>query len=187
MMGLLQKRRTRRGAASPSQEDERAEAAGGRLRRLERILGHDPDAGGHGEDVPPGESQRQAPPPRRSSAAFSTAPTRTGGAGTTSPSRRTRRARSPAATTRSTSSSSASTCRSARRSRSSTSGRPTAAASARDEARPALHHRGRRDAQVATLICYEDIIPAFTNALVNATDPELLVNITKRRLVRSHD
>jgi len=32
--------------------------------------------------------------------------------------------------------------------------------------------------RVATLICYEDIIPAFTNALVNATDPELLVNIT---------
>jgi apolipoprotein N-acyltransferase len=31
---------------------------------------------------------------------------------------------------------------------------------------------------VATLICYEDIIPGFTNALVRATDPELLVNIT---------
>ncbi len=32
--------------------------------------------------------------------------------------------------------------------------------------------------KVAVLICYEDIIPAFTNALVNATDPDLLVNIT---------
>jgi apolipoprotein N-acyltransferase len=32
--------------------------------------------------------------------------------------------------------------------------------------------------KVAVLICYEDIIPAFTNALVGATDPELLVNIT---------
>jgi len=31
---------------------------------------------------------------------------------------------------------------------------------------------------VAVLICYEDIIPAFTNALVRATSPELLVNIT---------
>jgi apolipoprotein N-acyltransferase len=32
--------------------------------------------------------------------------------------------------------------------------------------------------KVAVLICYEDIIPAFTNALVGATDPDLLVNIT---------
>jgi apolipoprotein N-acyltransferase len=32
--------------------------------------------------------------------------------------------------------------------------------------------------KVAVLICYEDIIPAFTNALVRATDPDLLVNIT---------
>jgi apolipoprotein N-acyltransferase len=32
--------------------------------------------------------------------------------------------------------------------------------------------------KVAVLICYEDIIPAFTNDLVRATDPELLVNIT---------
>ena len=32
--------------------------------------------------------------------------------------------------------------------------------------------------QVAVLICYEDIIPAFTNALSRATSPELLVNIT---------
>jgi apolipoprotein N-acyltransferase len=31
---------------------------------------------------------------------------------------------------------------------------------------------------VATLICYEDIIPTFVNDLVRATDPELLVNIT---------
>ncbi len=31
---------------------------------------------------------------------------------------------------------------------------------------------------VAVLICYEDIIPAFTNALARATSPELLVNIT---------
>jgi apolipoprotein N-acyltransferase len=35
-----------------------------------------------------------------------------------------------------------------------------------------------REHKVAVLICYEDIIPAFTNALVNATHPELLVNIT---------
>lgn len=32
--------------------------------------------------------------------------------------------------------------------------------------------------KVAVLVCYEDIIPAFTNALVRATNPELLVNIT---------
>ncbi len=32
--------------------------------------------------------------------------------------------------------------------------------------------------KVAVLICYEDIIPAFTNALVGATNPDLLVNIT---------
>jgi apolipoprotein N-acyltransferase len=32
--------------------------------------------------------------------------------------------------------------------------------------------------QVAVLICYEDIIPAFTNAISRATSPELLVNIT---------
>jgi apolipoprotein N-acyltransferase len=31
---------------------------------------------------------------------------------------------------------------------------------------------------VAVLICYEDIVPAFTNAIVRATSPELLVNIT---------
>jgi apolipoprotein N-acyltransferase len=31
---------------------------------------------------------------------------------------------------------------------------------------------------VAALICYEDIIPAFTNAIARATSPELLVNIT---------
>jgi apolipoprotein N-acyltransferase len=32
--------------------------------------------------------------------------------------------------------------------------------------------------KVAVLICYEDIIPSFTNALVGATQPDLLVNIT---------
>jgi apolipoprotein N-acyltransferase len=32
--------------------------------------------------------------------------------------------------------------------------------------------------KVGVLICYEDIIPKFTNDLVGATDPELLVNIT---------
>ena len=32
--------------------------------------------------------------------------------------------------------------------------------------------------KAAVLICYEDIIPAFTNALVGATDPDILVNIT---------
>ncbi|HEY2509861.1 MAG TPA: apolipoprotein N-acyltransferase [Polyangiaceae bacterium] len=32
--------------------------------------------------------------------------------------------------------------------------------------------------KAAVLICYEDIIPGFTNDLVNATDPEMLVNIT---------
>ncbi len=32
--------------------------------------------------------------------------------------------------------------------------------------------------KVGVLICYEDIIPSFTNALVGATRPELLVNIT---------
>jgi apolipoprotein N-acyltransferase len=32
--------------------------------------------------------------------------------------------------------------------------------------------------KVGVLICYEDIIPAFTNALVRATEPELLVNMT---------
>jgi apolipoprotein N-acyltransferase len=37
---------------------------------------------------------------------------------------------------------------------------------------------GQQTHKVAVLICYEDIIPAFTNALVRATDPELLVNIT---------
>ena len=37
---------------------------------------------------------------------------------------------------------------------------------------------GETTHKVAVLICYEDIIPAFTNALVRATDPELLVNIT---------
>jgi apolipoprotein N-acyltransferase len=31
---------------------------------------------------------------------------------------------------------------------------------------------------VATLICYEDILPGFTNAAVRSTSPELLVNIT---------
>jgi len=31
---------------------------------------------------------------------------------------------------------------------------------------------------VAPLICYEDILPGFTNAMVRATDPELLVNMT---------
>ena len=31
---------------------------------------------------------------------------------------------------------------------------------------------------VAAFICYEDILPSFTNKLVAATDPELLVNIT---------
>ena len=35
-----------------------------------------------------------------------------------------------------------------------------------------------REHKVAVLICYEDIIPAFTNQIVNATQPELLVNIT---------
>jgi apolipoprotein N-acyltransferase len=32
--------------------------------------------------------------------------------------------------------------------------------------------------RIAALICYEDIIPGFANALVNATQPDLLVNIT---------
>ncbi len=32
--------------------------------------------------------------------------------------------------------------------------------------------------KVTALICYEDILPAFTNRAVNAADPELLVNIT---------
>jgi apolipoprotein N-acyltransferase len=32
--------------------------------------------------------------------------------------------------------------------------------------------------KLAVLICYEDIIPAFTNALVGSTQPDLLVNIT---------
>lgn len=35
-----------------------------------------------------------------------------------------------------------------------------------------------RDHQVAALICYEDILPSFTNRVVAATKPELLVNIT---------
>ncbi len=43
---------------------------------------------------------------------------------------------------------------------------------------PLLVKVGNTTHRVATLICYEDIIPGFTNALVNATDPDLLVNIT---------
>ncbi len=37
---------------------------------------------------------------------------------------------------------------------------------------------GEATHKAAVLICYEDIIPAFTNALVGSTDPEILVNIT---------
>ena len=43
---------------------------------------------------------------------------------------------------------------------------------------PLLLTVGETTHKVAVLICYEDIIPAFTNALVGATDPDLLVNIT---------
>jgi apolipoprotein N-acyltransferase len=43
---------------------------------------------------------------------------------------------------------------------------------------PLLLTLGSKTHKVAVLICYEDIIPAFTNALVGATSPELLVNIT---------
>lgn len=37
---------------------------------------------------------------------------------------------------------------------------------------------GGKTRSITTLICYEDILPGFANALVNHGDPELLVNIT---------
>jgi apolipoprotein N-acyltransferase len=38
--------------------------------------------------------------------------------------------------------------------------------------------QGGAEHRVTTLICYEDIIPAFTRAAVNHADPEMLVNMT---------
>jgi apolipoprotein N-acyltransferase len=43
---------------------------------------------------------------------------------------------------------------------------------------PLLIDVGGTTHKVGVLICYEDIIPAFTNALVRESQPELLVNIT---------
>src|SRR5690606_15659256 len=34
------------------------------------------------------------------------------------------------------------------------------------------------DHRLATMICYEDIIPSFVNKLVDAGEPDLLVNMT---------
>jgi apolipoprotein N-acyltransferase len=43
---------------------------------------------------------------------------------------------------------------------------------------PLLITLGETTHKIAVLICYEDIIPAFTNSLAGATEPDLLVNIT---------
>ena len=43
---------------------------------------------------------------------------------------------------------------------------------------PLLFTRNGKEYKLGTLICYEDILPRFTNELVNAEHPELLVNIT---------
>jgi apolipoprotein N-acyltransferase len=43
---------------------------------------------------------------------------------------------------------------------------------------PLLVTTGGRTHHVAALICYEDIAPAFTNDVVSATKPELIVNLT---------
>ncbi len=37
---------------------------------------------------------------------------------------------------------------------------------------------GGKDRKLGALICYEDILPSFANKLVNASKPDLLVNIT---------
>ncbi len=44
--------------------------------------------------------------------------------------------------------------------------------------KPLLFTRDGKQHKLGTLICYEDILPRFTNDLVNEEDPELLVNIT---------
>ena len=43
---------------------------------------------------------------------------------------------------------------------------------------PLLFTRDGKDHKLGTLICYEDILPRFTNDLVNEAKPDLLVNIT---------
>ena len=46
------------------------------------------------------------------------------------------------------------------------------------EYKPLFFSRGGKDYKLGTLICYEDILPRFTNELVNEEKPDLLVNIT---------
>jgi len=43
---------------------------------------------------------------------------------------------------------------------------------------PLLFTKDGTEYKLGTLICYEDILPRFTNELVNAEHPELLINIT---------
>lgn len=43
---------------------------------------------------------------------------------------------------------------------------------------PVTVHVGDTERKVSVLICYEDILPAFTNRMVAHGDPELLVNMT---------
>jgi len=47
-----------------------------------------------------------------------------------------------------------------------------------DKLDPLVVRTASGDHKVTTLICYEDILPSFTNKAVNHADPELLVNIT---------
>jgi apolipoprotein N-acyltransferase len=46
------------------------------------------------------------------------------------------------------------------------------------EYKPLLFTKNGKEHKIGTLICYEDILPRFTNALVNEESPDLLVNIT---------